>query len=201
MTSSTPASTGSHRDGGTATFWLLTSVAGLSVVFAVLGLAEVGVPYASSGMQVARLAAIVATLVWLYRTFSALKGRAKYSAGFAVGSWFIPIANFFLPALVFRDAWKTTQGSGGGIAILWMFAWWFATAVGVLQGLGLSASSSSLTTGTTVWIAALDLDVGHFDSLTISTYIWGFTLVRTVADLGAYGLLAVIVARVSKSLR
>lgn len=61
-------------------------------------------------------------LVWVYKVFNAMKGRANYGPGFAVGSWFIPVLNFIFIPLVLRDAVRSSNPdkTGGNIAFVWM---------------------------------------------------------------------------------
>jgi hypothetical protein len=57
------------------------------------------------------VALLVALLLWLYRVASNLtalgnpKSRIEYTPGWAVGCFFIPFANFFMPYRAFREAW------------------------------------------------------------------------------------------------
>jgi hypothetical protein len=56
-------------------------------------------------------ALLVALLLWLYRVASNLtalgnpKSRIEYTPGWAVGSFFIPFANLFMPYRAFRECW------------------------------------------------------------------------------------------------
>jgi hypothetical protein len=56
----------------------------------------------------ATLAAAVAVMCWLHRAWTNLASlpdvRRRWSPGWAVGAWFIPVANAVLPALVFHHA-------------------------------------------------------------------------------------------------
>lgn len=83
-------------------------------------------------------------LVWVYKVFNAMKGRASYGPGFAVGSWFIPVLNLLFIPLVMRDAVRssTPDKTGGNIAFVWMLfhlihtalTALFASAGGIAQG-------------------------------------------------------------------
>ena len=69
---------------------------------------------AAAGLMVA---VFVLTIVWEWRLAKnhELLGRpgTTFGPGWAIGAWFIPLANFVLPYLQFRDLWK---GSAPGLA-------------------------------------------------------------------------------------
>ena len=82
------------------------------------------------------IAVFVLTIVWEWRLAKnhQLLGRpdTTFGPGWAIGAWFIPLANFVIPILQFRDLWK---GSAPGLprgspvwkrqstgALLWV--WW-----------------------------------------------------------------------------
>ena len=56
------------------------------------------------------IATLVALLIWVYRARKGLEafraGPFAFSPGLAVGSFFIPLANFWLPLPVLREIWK-----------------------------------------------------------------------------------------------
>lgn len=101
-----------------------------------------GAALASSGVYV--LAAI-AVLMWLHRVVrnNHILGERylRFSAGFAVGCWFIPFANFVLPFQAVREAWSASdpelpwstpdqrrRSRGRGLVV----AWWSTFIVGSL---------------------------------------------------------------------
>lgn len=124
------------------------------------------------------LASLVVALVWVFRVASnaqRLRGDGKPSPGWAVGSWFIPLANIVLPIFPMRDTARATQA--GGLAVAWGSAWagyMLGTYVvgawggvfGVLQGIEhaeTSAVTVDLPTGLVVlqWLVqALALAAG-----------------------------------------
>ena len=76
------------------------------------------------------IAFIVVFLVWFHRVYTNLAARGVHggpSAGWAIGCWFIPVANFFLPLRPMRFAWDANRPSGerggNGIVIGWSVAW------------------------------------------------------------------------------
>jgi hypothetical protein len=71
------------------------------------------------------LAVFVLVIVLLYRAAKNTElwntARARWTPGWTIGGWFIPVANFVIPFLVIRDIWRrTTESMPNGL--LW--AWW-----------------------------------------------------------------------------
>ncbi|MBL4687979.1 MAG: DUF4328 domain-containing protein [Nannocystaceae bacterium] len=183
---------------GVAAAALLGAVAVLPLLLTALGYAGVYVPMTHVAQPLIRVVAVVVTLVWLHRAFVALRGRTKFSPGFAVACWFIPLGNLFLPALVFRDAWRASRGRGGGLALVWMPTWWMATALGILPSLGFGASSDSAGGPVLIHLRALDQSVGPFESLSLETFSYLYSGLHILIFGAAFGLLALIVINVSK---
>jgi hypothetical protein len=68
----------------------------------VLGLATVAVYIATA----------VAFLMWLYRAsnnVAAFGQRTQHSSGWAVGSFFVPIMNLFVPYQATKDIWQKSE--------------------------------------------------------------------------------------------
>jgi len=61
------------------------------------------------------LAIAVVFIIWMWRTAKnneALgRARPRLSAGWAIGGWFIPVANFVLPILIMQDLWRGSDAS------------------------------------------------------------------------------------------
>jgi hypothetical protein len=61
------------------------------------------------------LACMVAYLTWLYRAYSNLpalgnsRNALRYSPGWAIGSWFIPLANVFIPYQIVKETWEKSD--------------------------------------------------------------------------------------------
>jgi hypothetical protein len=86
------------------------------------------------------ISCIVFFLLWLYRCYKnlpALKaGRTEYTPGWAVGWWFIPIANLFKPFGAVRDLWNESDPNfdselnfmslsvGSPTLLHWWWAFW-----------------------------------------------------------------------------
>jgi Domain of unknown function (DUF4328) len=93
-----------------------------------------------------QIAALVVTgvvfIIWFHRAYQqvrALGGEMRYSDGWAIGSWFIPIANLWIPKKLANDIW---WGSGPPEERSWpaypalLTAWWLAW---ILAGMGARA--------------------------------------------------------------
>jgi hypothetical protein len=174
---------------------LLLASAVAPVLLFGLGRLGVGIPYARWLVPALALVTIIVVLVWLHRAFVALRGRTSFSPGMAVGGWFIPIANLLLPALILRDGWRASVGHGGGIAFLWMIAWWLSTAISLLEGLGLQFSSFDRGPVELVLLGESRFEIPGLSIETVGT-LWNLTL---LFDVAAYGLLALIVARIGRA--
>ncbi|MEZ4448826.1 MAG: DUF4328 domain-containing protein [Nannocystaceae bacterium] len=74
----------------------------------------------------------VLLLVWLHGVYSDRRPQMPFSPGMAVGGWFIPIANFVLPWLIVRGAWRVYVGAGAIVGIWWI-VWMIETIQTVLQ--------------------------------------------------------------------
>jgi hypothetical protein len=92
----------------------------------------------SNILSLLMLAVFVVLIVHLYRASKNTdlwdRTSRTWGPGWAIGGWFIPLANFVIPFLVVRDIWRRTpeprDGSepGGGILVFW----WVCFAVGVV---------------------------------------------------------------------
>ncbi|AIV35768.1 hypothetical protein NI25_21670 [Streptomyces sp. CCM_MD2014] len=52
-------------------------------------------------------------------------GRIRYKPGLAVGAWFIPVGNFFLPKQIANDIWTATTGRPAGAGRWLVHTWWW----------------------------------------------------------------------------
>jgi hypothetical protein len=156
----------------------------------------VGIPYGGWLTPALAVVSIIVFLVWIHGAFVALRGRTSFSPGMAVGGWFIPIANFVIPALVLRDGWRAAVGKGGGIAFLWMIAWWLETTLGIIRGAGVQFSSSDrgpIHVGLPEHGSMFEIP-----GLSMETFSLLYNLLDVGAGLAAYGLLALIVVRIGR---
>ncbi len=84
----------------------------------------------SSDFAAVALAAFILTsivfLAFFHRAYSNLgvlgPGEQRWSAGWSVGSWFIPILNLFRPKQIANDIWRGSDGS----SVPALFHWWWA---------------------------------------------------------------------------
>lgn len=174
-----------------ATVLLVT--AGIRPLLWVLGSLGIYVPFARYAVTALGLVSVVLTLVWLHGAFTAMRGRTHFSPGMAVGGWFIPLANLVLPALILRDAWRTAVGKGGGIAFLWMAAWWLTTVMTVLVSLDVHFAASD---GGPVLVLLANEVIFDIPGVGIGLVGRAFDLLSVGSSVAAYGLLALIVHRV-----
>jgi hypothetical protein len=55
-------------------------------------------------------------------------GGTRFTPGWAVGWWFIPIANLWKPFQTVRELWKSSHGGGWQTVATWsLLGWWWAT--------------------------------------------------------------------------
>jgi hypothetical protein len=86
------------------------------------------------------IATIVAFLVWFaiaYRSLDALGARRRYGKGWAVGGWFVPIANLFVPRRLAIDLWsgnrsESEPGPQAPTTSALVNCWWGAWIAGSL---------------------------------------------------------------------
>lgn len=110
----------------------------------------------------------VAFLVWLHRVMKNLpalgnpKSRIEYTPGWAVGSFFIPFANLFMPYRAVSEAWnksnplvRTEEGlsfaprSTNGLLTAWWVCW---IAFGVVGRVASRLQSNAEDTGTLITV-------------------------------------------------
>ncbi|MFE3827513.1 DUF4328 domain-containing protein [Streptomyces sp. NPDC059092] len=101
--------------------------------------------YAASG--VAQVAAVLATavvfLVWFHRVRRNADvfdpSAHRMSAGWAIGGWFVPFANFWLPRRVAGDIWAAStrpgpDGAAPRVSYALVNAWWTAWVCTLVLG-------------------------------------------------------------------
>lgn len=80
------------------------------------------------------LVAGVLTAIWMYRSirFAAYRHatRQRLSAGFAAASWFIPVANLWLPAVAITDLVRSAVPIHDRANVIRRTAWWWALWLG-----------------------------------------------------------------------
>ncbi|WP_157749183.1 DUF4328 domain-containing protein [Jatrophihabitans sp. GAS493] len=130
----------------------------------------------TNGVRILLLIATgVVTIVWLHRArvnAGSYGGhRQRYSPGWSIGGWFIPVASLWIPYAIVVDAQLASEptqppaGARGGRSVLVIRAWWGMWVLGNLATLagrgGDSNDLDSLTTharlalaGATGWLVA-----------------------------------------------
>lgn len=97
---------------------------------------------AGAGSFVFFLAAIsvILLLIWTYRTYQNLRAlRAedtRFSPGWTIAGWLIPVVNLLMPFFVFQEMWKASsterpswrQSPGDSVIVLW----WAVGLIGVI---------------------------------------------------------------------
>jgi Domain of unknown function (DUF4328) len=79
------------------------------------------------------LATVIVWSIWQHRAQGNARAlthdATEFTPGWAVGWWFVPIANLFKPFQTFRELWKASQGRDGWRALpTWpLIGWWWAT--------------------------------------------------------------------------
>jgi hypothetical protein len=82
------------------------------------------------------VATFVLVIIWLFRAVKNTElwnvDRGRWAPGWAIGGWFIPLANIVIPFLVFSSTWRRSDGRPGARAplplIVW--AWWILFVIG-----------------------------------------------------------------------
>lgn len=105
--------------------------------------------FAASGLALAAtfLFAAITFCIWIHRASRCVEesrvGPMRFSAGWAVGWWFVPIMNLFRPYQVIAELWRATGDSvhlrdwtRDGVSALLGWWWGIYIASGVVAGIG-----------------------------------------------------------------
>lgn len=121
------------------------------------------------------LAAFVLFIIWSFRVAKngrALGYPASLSPGWAIGGWFIPIANLFLPYLSIRG------GAPADTQAL-VLRWWLAYVGASLLGTGLSLTNFIVAeSGSTSPLIASFALLAVMTALSALQIVWGLSLAR-----------------------
>jgi hypothetical protein len=137
------------------------------------------------------IVAMITFLVWIHRVFVAIRasgGTTSWSPGWAVGGWFVPLANVVLPWLTVRDALKAL-GRPTALAGAWWLTWLLVIPLTMLQTL-----SRQLMIVPELASQLHDLPMDEVFELIDVSY-WPYFLL----DTGVWVLLLLIVSTVSKA--
>jgi len=99
--------------------------------------------------------AVIAFTRWehrIARNAKQLDSSLSFSPGWAVGWWFVPLANLVLPNLVMSDLWRTS-GRDGSTSPAYLGAWWGCWIGGFLLGDLAGQVSASATTAAVAELA------------------------------------------------
>jgi hypothetical protein len=122
---------------------------------------------------IAFAACAVLVLSWIYRTNAnahSFAGEMSVSPGWAVGWFFVPIANWFKPYQGVRETWDASHEAAGqpdeiGTPLLgWWWGLWLAFSIGnrvasrMLESSG-GLDPSAVTIDLLVWLLALPLSL------------------------------------------
>ncbi|MEU8825936.1 DUF4328 domain-containing protein [Streptomyces sp. NPDC048636] len=79
------------------------------------------------------LAVLVMWLIWFRRAYLnatvLTPGRQRFSSGYAVGAWFIPIAQLWQPKQIANDIWNSSVSPGPGRVSRSVLHWWWVLFV------------------------------------------------------------------------
>lgn len=149
-----------------------------------------GIPPAFVGFDtLLLLGTAVAWLLWQYRSHENLRALGvsdlRYSPGWAVGWWFIPLASVVMPFQTMRELWQASEPHAGAtdwkmvsltpLLGLWWAAWLLSRYVLIFPALGIAdtASVGALITRSYLYIA--------FSAATIAAAVMAALLVRRIA--------------------
>jgi hypothetical protein len=99
---------------------------------------------------------VVLSLMWLHQVVSNLNAlgiKHRFSPGWSVGWWFVPIASLWQPYQVVRDAWRAIRQGPVSAPLGW---WWAAWLAGnFMAGVGSLASRLDLVSKGLLLVAAV----------------------------------------------
>ncbi|WP_030269809.1 DUF4328 domain-containing protein [Streptomyces sp. NRRL B-24484] len=122
----TPAVRDPRRPAAVAQAAIWAELLALAAVMAVGGKAGEDLPAAVPIMTLLGAVALVAVICWLRRcrhnAEAFAPGTHRYSPGFAIGGWFVPVAMLWIPRRVTLDV----RRAGGPVGRAWLVeAWWW----------------------------------------------------------------------------
>lgn len=142
----------------------------------------------------------VLTIIWWYQAYQAIErtgatGRS-WSAGWAIGGWFIPLANLIIPRLVLTEIDRVSAAAAEGSVdwrtrpLLATSSWWWgcfvAASIALAAGTGITADqiergitdAELYRTGLWLTSAGLALDVAAALFAAASLRVFGSRLTR-----------------------
>jgi Domain of unknown function (DUF4328) len=117
--------------------WQLAILNARPVDFIALDASEGRVALALVAGVVIYLLGVVVFLFWFrraYRNLRPLRGQMSWAPGWAIGAWFVPLVNLYLPWRITMEIWEGTdpelqdlEARGKPIRIpIWLHLWWLS---------------------------------------------------------------------------
>ena len=111
------------------------------------------------------LPTVVVFLAWIYRAYANLRplGAAgvRHSPAWAVGCWFIPIANFLFPCSVMIEidtkSGREGRSSGSGLVMLWWLTWVAGNILWSVASRGARGTPGLAELGRSTWFSTFSL--------------------------------------------
>ena len=142
--------------------------------------------FISIGSGLAFLVSVIFVAMWIYRAHANLHEAGidglSYTPGWAVGWYFIPIANLFKPFQAMRELWSESHGAGDSFAAAApgnLGAWWAAWIIGNILG-NVSMRLSMAGDGSNMQVAIVLAAASSVGSI-ISAYL----LMQIIRDITA----------------
>lgn len=135
----------------------------------------------------------VMLLVWLHGVYADRRQQMPFSPGMAVGGWFIPFANFVLPWLIVRGAWRVYVGAGSIVGIWWL-VWLFETVLTVLRSAKVAVAYSPTDDHWILFLPSGTIDLASGVGAIVGP-LWSYG--GLIAAIASYLLLWHIVRRVN----
>jgi heme/copper-type cytochrome/quinol oxidase subunit 3 len=131
------------------------------------------------------IAGAVVFIRWMYGAYQNLDlvapGERRYSAGWAIGSWFVPIMNLFRPKQMINDIWRaggrdTEDAQPGFLLLSWWLLWllssWIVNAAARLYQR--AETAEEIKTGTILYLIS--------DAMSVVCAILAIIVVRKGTD-------------------
>ncbi len=133
-------------------------------------------------------AVFILFVIWLWRAYSNLEslgvGPRRYGRGWAIGAWFVPVANLFIPKQVVNDSWRAADERAPGnprwakLPISGVFtAWWLTFIVSIV---GIRAARAQIGDQTVEQLRTLDWIALAGCLVAVTSCVLGIATVRMI---------------------
>ncbi len=134
---------------------------------------------------------VVAFGFWIHRSYANLGtlgvGPLRFSPGWAVGSYFVPIMNWFRPYQVMAEIWRATDPRSLAGSDEWQHAavspvvglWWASWIIGAFVGGLVSRVAFADPTDFAQWVIQDQIAIGQYAILLVSALL-AIAVVRSV---------------------